>query len=61
MLKTYARYIYKNDVTAHRIGNGWIEVTKEYMMWFPSGQQNVVVLKDWAVKAKFCEIIQVIM
>lgn len=60
MLKTYARYIYKNDGTARCIGNGWIEVTKEYMMWFPSGRQNVVVLKGLAIKAKHCEIIQVI-
>ena len=60
MLKTYARYTYKNDVTARRIGNGGIEVTEEYMMWFPSGRQNVVVLKGWAIKARFCEIIQVI-
>ena len=60
MLKTYARYTYKNDVTAQHIGNEWIEVTREYTMWFPSGRQNVVVLKDYVIKAKFCEIIQVI-
>ena len=60
MLKTYARYIYKNDVTARRIGNEWIEVTSEYMKWFPSGLQNVVVLNGLAIKARLCEIIQVI-
>lgn len=60
MLKTYARYTYKNDTTARRIGNEWVEVTKEYMMQFPSGKHNVVVLKGYAIKAKFCEIIQVI-
>lgn len=58
-MKTYARYTYTKDITARRIGNGWIEVTAEYQLWFPSGRQTVLVLNGLVVKAKFCEIIQV--
>ena len=58
-MKTYARYIYTQDMTAKRIGNGWIEVTQEYVMYYPSGRQSVVVLQGVAVKARHCEIIQV--
>ena len=58
-MKTYARYIYTQDMTAKRIGNEWIEVTQEYVMCYPSGRQNVVVLRGVAVKARHCEIIQV--
>lgn len=58
-MKTYARYTYTKDITARRIGNGWIEVSKEYQQWFPSGKQTVLVLNGCAVKAKFCKIIQV--
>ncbi len=58
-VKTYARYTHTNDVTSRRIGNGWIEVDREYMMWYPSGRQNTLVLKGWAVKARYCEIVTV--
>ena len=59
MMKTYARYIYTQDMTAKRVGNGWHEVTKEYMMYYPSGRQNTVVINGVAVKARHCEIVQV--
>lgn len=58
-MKTYARYIYTTDYTAKRVGNGWHEVTKEYMMYYPSGRQNTVVINGVAVKARHCEIVQV--
>ena len=58
-MKTYARYIYTQDMTAKRIGNEWIEVTQEYVMYYPSGRQSVVVLRGIAVKARHCEIVQV--
>ena len=58
-MKTYAKYIYSKDVTARRIGTGWIEVTKEYQQWFPSGRQTVLVLNGLGVKARHCKIIQV--
>jgi hypothetical protein len=58
-MKTYARYKYTTDYTAKRIGNRWIEVTREYVMYYPSGRQSVVVLQGVAVKARHCEIIQV--
>lgn len=58
-MKTYARYIYTWDMTAKRVGNGWHEVTKEYMMYYPSGRQNTVVINGVAVKARHCEIVQV--
>lgn len=59
MMKTYARYTYTADYTAKRIGNGWLEVTKEYMMCYPSGRQNTLVIGGMSVKARHCEIIQV--
>jgi hypothetical protein len=58
-MKTYVRYKYTTDYTAKRIGNGWIEVTREYVMYYPSGRQSVVVLRGVAVKARHCEIIQI--
>ena len=44
MLKTYARYTYTMDYTAKRVGNGWHEVTKEYMKYYPSGRQLTIVI-----------------
>ena len=59
MLKTYARYIYTTDYTAKRVGNGWHEVTKEYMMYYPSGRHLTIVIDGIAIKARHCEIVQV--
>ena len=59
MLKTYARYTYTMDYTAKRVGNGWHEVTKEYMMYYPSGRQLTIVIDGIAIKARHCEIVQV--
>lgn len=58
-MKTYARYIYTTDWTAKKIGNGWHEVTKEYLLQYPSGKQNTLVIGGVAVKARHCEIVQV--
>ena len=58
-MKTFARYIYTQDITAKRVGNGWHEVTKEYMMRYPSGLHNTVVINGVAVKARHCELVQV--
>jgi hypothetical protein len=58
-MKTYARYIYTTDYTAKRVGNGWHEVTKEYMMYYPSGRQLAIVIDGIAIKARQCEIVQV--
>jgi hypothetical protein len=59
MLKTYARYTYTTDYTAKRVGNDWHEVTKEYMMYYPSGRQLTIVIDGIAIKARHCEIVQV--
>lgn len=59
-METYARYIYTQDMTAKRVGNGWHKVTKEYMMYYPSGRQNTLVINGVAVKARHCEVVQVI-
>lgn len=59
MLKTYARYTYTTDYTAKRVGNCWHEVTKEYMMYYPSGRQLTIVIDGIAIKARHCEIVQV--
>lgn len=59
MMKTYARYIYTWDMIAKRVGNEWHEVTKEYVDYFPSGRQTVLVINGVSVKARHCEIAQV--
>ena len=59
-IKTYARYTYTKDITAKMIGNGWIEVEREMVKYFPSGRHNVVVIKGMIIKARDCEIVQVI-
>ena len=58
-MKTYARYIYTNDITAKRIGNEWHEVTNEYQSRRPSGLCTIVVINGVGVKARHCEIVQV--
>jgi hypothetical protein len=59
-IKTYARYTFKNDITAKIVGNGWIEVEREMVKYFPSGRHTVVVIKGVAIKARYCEIVQVV-
>lgn len=58
-MKIYARYKYTKDFTAKIVGNAWHEVTKEEMRNYPSGRRNTVVINGVAVKADYCEIVQV--
>lgn len=59
-MKTYARYKYTTDYTAKCIGAGWHIVEKEYLLQYPSGRHNTLVINGYAVKACHCEIVQVI-
>ena len=58
-IKTYARYRY-HDGTVNLIGNDWHEITEEKTKYFPSGRHNVVMIKGIAIKARDCEIVQII-
>lgn len=58
-MATYARYIYTQDMTAKRVGNEWHKVEREYIGYYPSGRQTVVVINGCAVKARLCEVVQV--
>ena len=58
-METYARYKYTQDMTAKRVGSGWHKVTREYMMYYPSGRHTTLVINSVAVKACHCEVVQV--
>lgn len=59
-METYARYKYKKFGPYDKIGNNWYKVEREFYGYYPSGRQNTLVIAGCSVKAKDCEIIQVI-
>ena len=59
-MKTYARYKYKKFGPYDEIGNNWYEIEREFYDYYPSGRQNTLIIAGCRVKARDCEIIQVI-
>ena len=58
-MSTYARYNYRVEWEANKIGKGWHLVTNEKILRSPSGVHQYITINGVAVKARHCTVIQV--